>query len=43
MLTSLCIPMFLDMFPLLVSSTSDPEEELELGELRVKLPRLKGE
>ena len=43
MLISLCIPLVLDTFPLLISSTSDPEEELELGELRVKPPIMKGE
>ena len=41
MLISLCIPLFLGMFPLLGSSTSDPEEELE--ELRMKLQIMKGE
>ena len=34
---------FLDTVPLLVSPTSDPEEELEPGELRMELPRMKGE
>ena len=43
MLISLCIPLFLDKFPRLVSPTSDPEEELALGQLRMKLPRVKGE
>ena len=41
MLISLCIPLFLGMLPLLGSSTSDPEEELE--ELRMKLQIMKGE
>ena len=41
MLISLCIPLFLGMLPLLGSSTSDPEEELE--ELRMKLQITKGE
>ena len=41
MLISLCIPLFLDTVPLLVSLTSDPEEEL--GELRMELLRMKGE
>ena len=41
MLISLCIPLFLDTVPLLVSPTSDPEGEL--GELRMELPRMKGE
>ena len=41
MLISLCIPLLLGMFPLLESSTSDPEEELE--ELRMKLQTVKGE
>ena len=41
MLISLCIPLLLGMFPLLESSTSDPEEELE--ELRMKLQIMKGE
>ena len=41
MLISLCIPLFLGMLPLLESSTSDPEEELE--ELRMKLQIMKGE
>ena len=40
---SLCIPLFLDTAPFLVSPTSDPEEELELGELPMELPRMKGE
>ena len=43
MLISLCIPLFLDTVPLLVSPTSDPEGELELRELRMELPRMKGE
>ena len=43
MLISLCLPSFLDTVPLLVSPKSDPEEELELGELRVKPPIMKGE
>ena len=43
MLISFCIPSFLDTVPLLLSPTSDPEEELELGELRMELPRMKGE
>ena len=41
MLISLCITLFLGMFPLLGSSTFDPEEELE--ELRMKLQRMEGE
>ena len=41
MLISLCIPLFLGMLPLLGSSTSDPEEELE--ELHMKLQIMKGE
>ena len=41
MLISLCIPLFLGMLPLLGSSTSDPEEELE--ELLMKLQIMKGE
>ena len=41
MLISLCITLFLGMLPLLGSSTSDPEEELE--ELRMKLQIMKGE
>ena len=41
MLISLCIPLFLGMLPLLGSSTSDSEEELE--ELRMKLQIMKGE
>ena len=41
MLVSLCIPLFLGMLPLLGSSTSDPEEELE--ELHMKLQIMKGE
>ena len=41
MLISPCIPLFLDTFPLLVSSTFDPEEEQVLGELSMKLPRMK--
>ena len=41
MLISLCIPLFLGMLPLLGSSTSDSEEELE--ELRMKLQIVKGE
>ena len=41
MLISLCIPLFLGMLPLLGSSTSDPEEELE--ELGMKLQSMKGE
>ena len=41
MLISLCIPLFLGILPLLESSTSDPEEELE--ELRMKLQIMKGE
>ena len=41
MLISLCIPLFLGMLPLLGSSISDPEEELE--ELRMKLQIMKGE
>ena len=40
---SLCISLFLDTVPLLVSPTSDPEGELEQGELRMELPRMKGE
>ena len=43
MLISLCIPLFLDTVLLLVSPKSDPEEELEPGELRMELPRMKGE
>ena len=43
MLISLCIPLFLDTVPLLVSPKSDPEKELESGELRMELPRMKGE
>ena len=43
MLISLCIPLFLDTAPLLVSPTSDPEGEPELGELPMELPRMKGE
>ena len=43
MLISPCIPLFLDTFPLLAFSTFDPEEEQELGELSMKLPRMKGE
>ena len=43
MLISLCIPLFLDTVPLLVSPTSDPEKEPELGELRMELPGMKGE
>ena len=42
MLISLCLPSFLDTVPLLVSPKSDPEEELELGELCMELPRMKG-
>ena len=41
MLISLCITLFLGMFPLPGSSTFDPEEELE--ELRLKLQRMEGE
>ena len=41
MLISLCIPLFLGMLPLLGSSTSDPEEEVE--ELHRKLQSMKGE
>ena len=41
MLISLCIPLFLGMLPLLGSSTSDREEELE--ELHMKLQIMKGE
>ena len=42
MLISLCTPLFLDTVPLLVSPTSNPEEEPELGELRMELSRMKG-
>ena len=41
MLIFLCITLFLGMFPLPGSSTSDSEEELE--ELRMKLQRMEGE
>ena len=41
MLISLCITLFLGMFPLPGSSTFDPEEELE--ELHMKLQRTEGE
>ena len=42
MLISHCTPLFLDTVPLLVFPTSDPEEEPELGEIRMELPRMKG-
>ena len=42
MLISLCLPSCLDTVPLLVSPKSDPEEELEVGELSMELPRMKG-
>ena len=43
MLISLYISLILDTVPLLVSPKSDPEGELELGELRMELQRVKGE
>ena len=39
MLISLCITLFLGMFPLPVSSTFDPEE---VEEPHMKLPRMEG-